>query len=120
MKTKIKIKTGDQVQVIAGSQKGLRGKIIFIDHKKLTAILDTGKERTKSLKNKNEVNKKEKIQTKQIPIPLHLSNLMLWDESLNSIGRITFKIIDNQKKRIFKKSGNLLEERSKIENNKNG
>jgi hypothetical protein len=33
---------------------------------------------------------------------------MLWDEKNNKAGRIGYKLIENIKRRYFKKSGNIL------------
>jgi len=47
---------------------------------------------------------------KELPLPIHISNVMLWDKQSNSTSRVGFKVVDNLKKRYFKKSGNLLEQ----------
>eukprot|EP01041_Mallomonas_annulata_P000056 gene56-60_t len=60
--------------------------------------------RLKTVKNpKDGESKKVELQ-----IPIHISNVMLWDKEENIAGRIGYKMIDNQKRRYFKKSGNLL------------
>ncbi len=103
---KISIKTGDQVKIIAGDQKGLRGEVKSVNYKKLSAILDVSKVRSKFVK------VSEKTEEKKLPLPIHISNLMLWDEEANMATRIGFKMVENKKERYFKKSGNLL--KSKI------
>ncbi len=116
-KEKFNIRKGDQVKVIAGDQKGLRGQILSINSKKSTIILDTGKFRSKFFKS---IKEKDKTEEKRIPIAIHISNVMPWDEQANNISRIAFKIVENKKQRYFKKSGNLILETSKIINNQNG
>ena len=44
----------------------------------------------------------------EIPVGIHISNVMLWDNQSNFSSRIGYKFIDNLKKRYFKKSGNLV------------
>ena len=44
----------------------------------------------------------------EVPIGIHISNLMLWDNEQNLSSRIGYKIVDDKKQRYFKKSGNLV------------
>ena len=44
----------------------------------------------------------------ELPISIHISNVMLWDKDSNQISRIGYKIIEGKKKRYFKKSKALL------------
>lgn len=46
---------------------------------------------------------------KEIPILFHISNVMLWDKDANVASKIGYKEVENQKKRYFKKSGNLVD-----------
>lgn len=117
-KEKLSIKRGDLVKVIAGGQKGLIGKIMVINYKKSSAILDTGKTRVKFIKNNQEKAENQDKEENKIVIPLsiHTSNLMAWDENRKEISRIGFKVLNNKKERYFIKSGNLI---SVKENNQN-
>ena len=45
----------------------------------------------------------------EIPLSIHVSNVMLWDKEANKADRIGMKEIDGQKKRYFKKSGHILQ-----------
>ncbi len=114
-KEKISIRKNDLVKVIAGDQKGLIGKILYIDYKKNRAILDTAKSRKKYIKLSQEDKEKDKDKKEKnfilIPISIHLSNLMLWDEDLKKASRIGFKIFDEKKERYFIKSGNIIKKR---------
>ncbi len=105
-KQKLSIKKGDVVKVIAGDQKGLMGNILSINYKKLTAILSTTKLRKKFSK------KTQESKEKQIPIAIHISNLMMWDQEKELVSRIGFKLINGKKERYFKKSGNILLEKT--------
>lgn len=112
-KQKISIKTGDQVKVIAGDQKGLRGEVKSVNYKKLSAILDISKVRSKFVK------VGEKNEEKTLALPIHISNLMLWDEDAKMAGRIGFKMLENKKERYFKTSGNLLKSKIIFSSKKN-
>jgi large subunit ribosomal protein L24 len=97
------LKIGDYVEIISGDNKGKKGNIIFINKKNSTASLDSIEPRVKSLKNRQGNNN----ETKELPIQIHTSNIMLWDKDANKSSRIGYKLINNEKKRYFKKSGNL-------------
>ena len=106
MNRKIKrhVKIGDKVKIISGNQKGFIGNIVSISIKKSTVIIDTTLPRIKFLKNREggELTKLE------IPISIHISNVMLWDIQANQMSKIGYKFINTQKKRYFKKSGNFV------------
>ena len=106
MKTTMKfhIKVGDRVKVISGKQKGFIGIITIINKKEKTVNLSELNPRIKYIKNRDGGEPK-KI---ELPINIHSSNVMLWDSVSNQASRIGFKIVNNEKKRYFKKSGNLV------------
>ncbi len=88
---KLFIKKSDLVKVIAGGQKGLIGQILFIDYQKNRAILEGAKCYTKRLKNNKEQPENQNNKDKKeilIPISIHVSNLMHWDEKKQKAIRI--------------------------------
>jgi large subunit ribosomal protein L24 len=100
MKNKLKrLKIGDQIKIITGEQKGVIGKISAIFPKKSLLIIDGVSPRIKSLK-KNE--------KKELPKFIHSSNVMIWDNAKNQCSRIEYRIVNNEKKRYLKKTGNFL------------
>jgi large subunit ribosomal protein L24 len=103
-KIQIHIKIGDKVKVLCGNQKGLIGTISSISKKNSTVIIDTITPRIKYVKNPQggEATRVE------IQLPLHISNVMLWDVASNKSSKIGYKVVDNKKVRFFKKSGNLV------------
>lgn len=103
-KEKSHIKIGDKIKVISGNQKGIIGIINSILKKKSVVYVDGISPRLKNIKN----SKEEKNKQIELQIPIHISNVMLWDTQSNFASRIGYKIVDSQKKRYFKKSGNLL------------
>jgi large subunit ribosomal protein L24 len=96
-----RLKIGDQVKIITGKKKGQIGIISALFPKKSLVSIE-GIYLLKMSKDKLGENQQEK----KIPILLHSSNLMLWN--LNEGGRIGFKYVENEKKRFFKKSGNII------------
>jgi large subunit ribosomal protein L24 len=103
-KLKSHIKIGDKIKIIAGNQKGSIGIITQVISQKSLAIIDTVLPRIRYKKNPQGGEAKKL----EIQVPIHISNLMLWDNSNNQASRIGYKMVDNVKKRYFKKSGNIV------------
>ena len=99
MATKLKLKKGDTVIVIAGDQKGKQGKIVEIDKESTRAFVE----------GVNTVKKHSKPSAKypqggvvEIASSIHISNLMLLENGKpTKVGR---KIVDGKIVRIAKKS----------------
>jgi len=98
---KIKLKKGDEVIVLAGKDKGKKGKIVKMFPKKNKAIVSEINKVKKNQKPDN--NQPGGITEKEMPI--HISNLSLFDSALNKGVRIGFKINKDKKIRINKSSG---------------
>lgn len=104
-KGKIKsIKIGDRIQIIAGNHKGEIGNISSVNPKRQTITVDSITPLVKYIKNK-EGNEPKKV---ELQIPINVSNVMLWDTETNKRGKVGYKMIEKEKKRYFKKSGNIL------------
>ena len=95
MESKINIKKGDAVMVIAGDSKGLQGKVLMVDRDVYKAIVE-GVNMVSKHSKPNSKNPQGGIMKKESPI--HISNLMVVDNSgtPSRIGR-----------KISKKSGKL-------------
>ncbi len=112
------IKKGDQVKIIAGEQKGFLGKIQTVLTKKSSVIIEGILPRIKYVKNSqsNKTGSSEESKKLEIPILIHISNVMLWDKEKNLASRIGYKEISKnennkveiKKQRYFKKSGNIV------------
>ena len=98
------LKVGDKIKVITGNKKGLLGNIFSICTKKKTLIVDSMTSREKNIKSL----KKDDPKKIYIPRSLNISNVMLWDASSNACSKVGYKMINGEKKRYFKKSGNIL------------
>jgi large subunit ribosomal protein L24 len=98
------LKIGDRVKIITGDDKGLIGNILSINKKENKAIIEGVVPRIKYVKNQsNEASTKV-----EKPKNIDLSNMMLWDKTLNKVSRIGYKIVNNEKIRYFKKSGTTV------------
>mgnify|MGYP001272464568 CR=1 FL=1 len=99
---KFKLKKGDEVIVISGKDKGKKGKIIKMLPIKNKAIVSEINKVKKNQKPDN--NQSGGIVEKEMPI--HISNLNIFDSKSNKGIRVGFSTNKNGKKiRINKKTG---------------
>jgi large subunit ribosomal protein L24 len=99
------VKLGDKIKVICGNQKGLIGTISSIVRTKSVATITEILPRIKY--------KGKEGDKKELPLYIHLSNLMLWDTNKNVASKIGYKMINEKKYRYFKKTGNIVEQSEK-------
>ena len=86
--SKLHIKKGDQVQVIAGDSKGQTGKVLKVEVSKQRAIVE-GVNLCKKATKPNAQNPQGGIVEKEAPI--HISNLMLIDPKSGKLVRFAKK-----------------------------
>ena len=104
--TKLHVKKGDNVMVIAGNNKGQSGRVLIIDREKRRAIVEGVNIISKHTR-PNADNPKGGIIKQEAPV--HISNLMLIDKS----GKPTRTGRNKDEKtgktaRISKKSGEVI------------
>ena len=103
--TKLKIKSGDVVKVIAGDHKGSEGKVLRVIRDKNKAIVEgvnmVSKHTKPSAKNpQGGIVKKEAA--------MHISNLSLIDPKSKEATKVGFKVEGDKKIRFSKKSNQVL------------
>jgi len=102
-----RIKQGDEVIVTAGKDKGRRGTVIktFDNERVMVETINMVKKHTKP----NPMQGTEGgIVEKEMP--LHISNVMLFNPATNKGDRIGFKVLDDGKKvRYFKSNGEVVD-----------
>ena len=101
---KLKIKKGDNVKVIAGSNKGKTGTVSLIIVDKNRAVIDgvnIVKKHTKPANN----NPGGII---EMPAPIHISNLSLLDPKSNTPTRVGYRVENGKKVRYSKKSNEII------------
>ena len=101
MISKLKLKKGDEVIVLAGKDKGKTGKIVKMIPKQMKAIVSEINRVKKNQKPDN--NQPGGIIDKEMPI--HISNLSFYDPELKKGIRIGYKLNNNKKTRINKSTG---------------
>jgi large subunit ribosomal protein L24 len=103
----IHVKTGDTVQVIAGSDKGKVGEVVRT-YPKLSKVIVKGVNlRTRHIKPQQE-GESGQIVTSESPI--HSSNVMAYSTKQKIASRICYTInSDGRKVRMLKKTGEILD-----------
>ena len=101
------VKKGDQVKIISGEQKGFLGIISMVNKKTSSVSIEGILPRIKYVKNRQQGGEAQKV---DLPLFIHISNVMLWDKQNNLASRIGYKINDGKKVRYFKKSKNVVQE----------
>jgi large subunit ribosomal protein L24 len=101
-----KIKKGDNVVVIAGRDKGKRGDVASIVDD--THVIVNGVNQVKRHTKPNPMkNQPGGIVTKEVPI--HVSNVAVWNPVTQKPDRIGFKLLeDGRKLRFFKSNGEQI------------
>lgn len=102
---KIKIKKGDQVQVIAGSYKGTKGEVVQVIPE-INKVIVSGVNVVKKHVKPTAQNPQGGIVEKEAPI--QVSNVSLVDAKSGKPTRVGFKIEGDKKVRVSKKSGQAI------------
>lgn len=101
---KFKLRKEDQVQVIAGKDKGKQGKIVRIDRDKGRAIVAGVNMVKKAQKKRKQTDRGGII---EIEAPIQISNIMIVCRKCGPT-RIGYKIEGGAKKRVCRKCGEAL------------
>ena len=102
-----KIKKGDQVVVLAGRDKGKRGSVLRVleDDRVVVENLNMVKRHTKPNPQRGEAGG---ILDKEMP--MHLSNVALYNADTGKADRVGFKVLeDGRKVRFFKSNGEVVD-----------
>ncbi|HHI75752.1 MAG TPA: 50S ribosomal protein L24 [Gammaproteobacteria bacterium] len=101
-----RIRKGDDVIVIAGKDKGKRGTVLAVlEDRVIVENINLAKKHQKPNPNKGEPGG---IVDKEMP--LHISNVALFNPATNKGDRVGFKILDDGRKvRVFKSNGEVVD-----------
>lgn len=121
-RTKLKLRSGDRVVIIAGKDKGQEGWIYQISPSESKAFVvqdnpenpDQPLPLNAMIKHKKAKYQGEKSARIKLPAPIHVSNLMLLDPEGNKATRVGRRKEDGKLVRYAKKSGKTI-----IENKEN-
>lgn len=105
----MKLKKGDRVKVVAGKDKGKKGKVLQIYAERNKVSVEGINLAIKHVRPRKQNEKGQKI---EFPAPLNVSNLMLLCPKCNKPARVAYKIIKdkkNNKVRICAKCKELID-----------
>lgn len=101
------IKKGDTVIVIAGNDKGKKGKVLSVDRKKNRVLVENVRMVTKHQKPSAKIQQGGII---KIEAPIHVSNVQLYDPKSKTGTRIKHKFLEDGKKvRVSVKTDEVIE-----------
>ncbi|MCH8274573.1 MAG: 50S ribosomal protein L24 [Armatimonadetes bacterium] len=114
---KLKIKTGDTIEIIAGKDKGERGLVIRVDPKRQLVLVEgltKGKDGKASPLNAVTKHRKPRGDSDQgermrVPAPLHISKVMLVDRLTNETTRVGRRVEDGKLVRYAKRSDETVD-----------
>ena len=102
-----KIKKGDDVVIIAGKDKGKRGTVLSVlaDERVVVENCNIAKKHVKANPNVGETGG-----IKEQEMPLHISNVALFNPATEKADRVGIKILnDGQKVRYFKSNNEVVD-----------
>ena len=110
---KLKIRQGDTVMIISGKDRGEIGKVYAVSPKEQKVIvLKENPENPQQPLPLNAATKHRKAKTQgersariRIPVPIHISNIMVLDPETQKPTRVGRKVVDGKSIRFAKKSG---------------
>lgn len=102
----LKIKKDDEVIVLAGKDKGKRGKVrkVLDDNKVIVSGVNLVKKHTKP---NPQMGQPGGIVEKEVP--MQVSNVAIFNPATSKADRVGFKVDGNSKIRIFKSSGEAID-----------
>jgi large subunit ribosomal protein L24 len=104
--TKLKVRKGDTVRIIAGDDKGKEGKVLEVDVEKKRVVVE-GFNIVK--KHQKPTAGKPEGEIKKTEAPIHISNVMLLDPASGKPTRVGRKLNEKGKlQRYAKKTGQLI------------
>lgn len=102
-----KIKRDDEVVVLAGKDKGKRGRVMSVQTEKDRVVVEGVNLMKKHQKPNPALNQAGGIIEKEASI--HVSNVAIFNPATEKADRVGFKIEDGKKVRVFKSNGEAVE-----------
>lgn len=101
-----KIKRDDEVVVLAGKDKGKRGRVLSVQTEKDRVVVEGVNLMKKHQKPNPALNQAGGIIEKEAPI--HVSNVAIFNPATEKADRVGFKIEDGNKVRVFKSNNEII------------
>lgn len=101
-----KIKRDDEVVVLAGKDKGKRGRVMSVQTEKDRVVVEGVNLMKKHQKPNPALNQAGGIIEKEASI--HVSNVAIFNPATEKADRVGFKIEDGKKVRVFKSNNEII------------
>jgi large subunit ribosomal protein L24 len=101
-----RLKKGDTVVVIAGSDRGTKGRVLAVDPRKDQVLVQGVNMKWKHVRKSQSNPQGGRTQREY---PLHASNVAYWDEQAGKGVRLGAKVDGGKKQRVARPSGKSLE-----------
>jgi len=101
----MKIKKGDQVEIIAGKDSGKRGEVLHVFPTTEKVAVKGANVMKRHIRSSRDGEKGQRIEKEA---PIHVSNVMLVCPHTDKPTRIGYKIEGGEKVRVSKKSGKVI------------
>lgn len=101
----MKIKKGDQVQILSGKDRGKRGMVLLVLPQEERVVVEGVNVVKRHRRPKSSTEKGERIEK---AAPIHVSNVMLVDKETGKPTRVGYKFEGKEKMRISKQSGKTI------------
>ncbi len=101
----MRIKKDDMVQIIAGKDKGKKGKVLRAIPKENRVVVEGVNVQTKHKKQ----TRTTAAEIEHVEGPIHVSNVMFYDSKAKAPTRIGYKEEKGKKVRVSKKTGAVID-----------
>ena len=98
----MRIRKGDLVEVISGNDRGTRGKVLRVIPKRNRLVVQGINLRWKHMRKSQQAPQGGRVRRE---VPVHMSNVMLYDESAGRRTRLGSEVVDGKKTRIARVTG---------------
>jgi large subunit ribosomal protein L24 len=100
-----RIRKDDMVEVLSGNDRGKRGRVLRVIPDKDRIVVQGVNLRWKHMRKSQQMPQGGRMRRE---MPLHVSNVMLFDEAAQLRSRVGYKVEDGKKVRILRKTGAVL------------
>ena len=104
--SKAHIKTGDEVKILTGKDKGKTGKVTQVFPRLSRVAVQGINLRKRHMRSRNAGTAGQVV---EFSMPIHISNVALFNSATKKADRVGIKVLeDGRKVRVFKSNGELV------------
>jgi large subunit ribosomal protein L24 len=97
-----RIRKGDVVEVVAGNDRGKRGRVLRVLPERDRVVVEGINLRWKHMRKSPKAPQGGRLRRE---MPIHRSNVMVFDEAAGSRSRLGSRVVEGKKVRILRKTG---------------